>query len=97
MGDMGDLEDRYPEEKPDPIAEARIKHRAIEQKIVNRAILSKGATLEQAVTVFSNPDNWRFEHREEDGKVTGGHWVWQGNWKPPWEFAQHALKSGDSR
>lgn len=95
MGDMGDM--GRDDGQPDPIAVARSKHRANEQRIFDRAVSGKGATLEQAAKVFSNPDNWRFEHRGEDGKVTGGQWVWQGNWKPPWEFAQHALNSGDAR
>lgn len=95
MGDMGDMGRNT--EKPDPIVVARADHKVNEQKIFERAVRGDGATLEQAVKVFSNPDNWRFEHLEKDGKVIGGAWVWQGNWKPPWEFAMHALKSGDAR
>lgn len=66
--------------------QARLQH-----SIFSRATQGKGATLEQAVKVFADPGNWQFEHIERNGKVTGGAWVWRGNWIPPYEFAQHAL------
>lgn len=96
MSDRGDMED-HDVEKPDPIEQAKAKHARVEAQVFARAVHGKGATFEQALTIFSNPANWRFEHLERDGKVIGGAWVWQGNWAPPWEFAMHALRSGDAR
>lgn len=85
------------EVKPDAEELRKSKNSLVESCVFDQATLGKGATFEQALTIFSNPDNWRFEHLEKDGKVTGGAWIWQGNWRPPWEFAMHSLRSGEAR
>lgn len=63
----------------------------VRNQIANQAMSGQAATLEQAVFLFADPDNWKFEHLEKDGKIIGGAWIWKGNFVPPWEFAQHAL------